>query len=331
MGRRFLHGFCELPSLQDHGRFSQGGGKETAAALAGARRRRSRSVVTGNGTGETRWANASTIPSKPPLDRRAVTLRYKPPVNGKQTAKIVSNGDFRIRNGDGEQNSVGINLQASFTEAFAEEAKKGFPARLTYDGFGLTVNVNNKPIERDAEFRKMQTDIRFAAADVEMDKDGSMANSKADLGKVPKMSREMISDVSEQILQSVEVLSVPLPAKKIEVQETWKAQRTFLIGSAIISVPVQADITYKYMGMQMRDGKEGALIRLDGRVKGRKGDGVDVGGTVSGTAFVSMETGQVVSGDASVKADMDLVFYRKPAKAIATLAVSIKRPAPPSK
>jgi hypothetical protein len=89
------------------------------------------------------------------------------------------------------------------------------------------------------------------------------------------------------------------------------------------------DVTYKYMGVQTRSGKEGAVIRLSGRVKGRKGDGLDVGGNISGSAFVSLETGQVISADTTIKADMDVTFQRKQAKAIATLAVSIKRPAPP--
>jgi S1-C subfamily serine protease len=284
-----------------------------------------------NGSGETRWVAATTIPWKPALERRAVSLKYKPPVNDKQTAEIASNGDFRVRNGDGEENSIGITLVCSFTETFGEEAPKSFPARLTYDRFGLTIKVDNKPVEKDAELRKMQGDIRFAAADVEMDRDGSMATSKADLKKVPRMSQAMIADLSDQILQSVEALSIPLPAKKLEAQETWKAQRTFMIGSAILSVPVQADITYKYMGAQARDGLEGALIRMEGRVKGRKGDGLDVGGMVSGTAFVSVETGQVLSADITIKADMDLTFQRKQAKAVATLAVSMKRPAPSPK
>ena len=281
-----------------------------------------------NGTGETRWVTATTIQPKPPLDRRPLTLKYRPAVNGPQTALVVSNGDFNIRDGDGEQHSMGVNLQSVFTETFGEETAKGFPARLTYDRFGLTINVDKKPIEKDAELRKMQTDIRFAAAEVEMDKDGSVANSKADLKRVPKTSQAMIADMSDQILQSLEVLSIPMPAKKVEALDTWKAQQTFMIGSAILSVPVQADVTYKYMGVQTRDGKEGALIRIEGRLRGRKGDGLDVGGSMHGTAIVSLETGQVISADATVKADLDLTFQRKQAKAIATLAVSIKRPAP---
>lgn len=201
----------------------------------------------------------------------------------------------------------------------------------SYDRFGLSILVNNKPLDRDAEFRKMQQDIRFAAADVEMDTDGSVANSKADLRKVPKGSLDMMTDVSEQILQTAELMAIPLPSKKIEVQDTWKAQRTLMIGSAIVAVPVQADITYKYLGVQTLDGKDGALIWIEGRVKGRKGDGLDVSGTVTGTAFVSVETGQLISGDTTIKADVDLTFQRKQSKAIATLSVSMNsmnRPAP---
>jgi hypothetical protein len=63
-------------------------------------------------------------------------------------------------------------------------------------------------------------------------------------------------------------------------------------------------------------------------VRGRKGDGLDVGGTLTGTAYVSLETGEVLSADTTVKADFDLTFRRQQSKAIATLAVSVKRPAP---
>ena len=282
-----------------------------------------------NGTGETRWTNTTTVPQKPPLERKAVTLKYKPPAGGKQTAALVSNGNFKILDGDGKEMALGLNLKAAFTEKFAEEQPHGFPLRLTYDRFGLTITEDNKPVKKDDEIRKMQTDIRFAAADVEMDKDVTVARSKADLRQVPKGSQDMISDLSDQILESVEVLSIPLPSKKVEPLETWKAQRHFLIGTGLISVPVQADIVYTYKGVQVRDGKEGALIGIEGRVRGRKGDGVDVGGTLSGVAYVSLETGEVLSADTSVKADMDLTFQRKPSKAIATLSVYIKRPAPP--
>ena len=281
-----------------------------------------------DGAGQRTWVAATTIPMKPPLERRAAVLEYRPKLDTRGTAEIVSNGDFRIRSADGAQDSLGINLKAAFSEAFQEDGPKGFPMQLNYLGFGFSILVNNRPLEKIADVRTMQGDIRFASADVDMEKDGSLANSKSNLARVPRGSKEFISDITQQILQSMEVLSIPLPGKKVEPLETWKSQQTFVIGSAILAVRVQANVTYKYMGVQNRNGKEGALIRIDGRVRGTKGGGLDVGGTLTGTAYVSLETGQVISADSTVKADMDLTFERKQAKAIASLAVSIKRPAP---
>ena len=61
----------------------------------------------------------------------------------------------------------------------------------------------------------------------------------------------------------------------------------------------------------------------------RKGEGLDIGGSVSGTAWIDLATGEVLVGSLQVKADIDLTFGRKQAKAIATLDTSIRRPAPP--
>jgi Trypsin-like peptidase domain len=284
-----------------------------------------------NGVGETRWVAATTVPPKPPVDRKALSLAYKPPVGGRRTAEITSNGDFQVRNSDGEQSAVGINLTSGFTETFSTESRESFPMRLTYDRFGLVIKVDNKPVTKDAELRKAQGDIRLAAAEVQMDKGGGMSSAKLDLLRVPRPSQAAIAELSTQMLQSVEMLTIPLPTKKMEAEETWKSQRTFLIGSAIIAVPVHADVTYQYLGVQTRDKTDGALIRISGRVKGRQGDGLDVAGTVRGSAFVSLETGEVLSADVTVKADMDVAFERKKSKALATLAVSMKRPIPSTK
>jgi hypothetical protein len=242
---------------------------------------------------------------------------------------MVSLGGFKIRNQKGEDHSLSVDFRTAFTEQFAEAEARVFPMRLTYDRFTLGLKVDDKPLPGDADIRKTLADIRFLAANVEMDKDGSVASAKADLTRVPKASQSDLDDISDQVLQSLEVLSIPLPEKKVEGKDTWKAQRTFLIGSAVMAVPAQADLVYTYLGVQQRDGREVALIGIDGRVKGRRGDGLNVGGTVTGTAFVATATGVVVQANATIKADLDFVFARQPAKAMGTLSVSIKRPAPP--
>lgn len=283
-------------------------------------------VTTGNG--ETRWLGAGPLRLVAPLERKPITLKYQPPVGGKQTAELTSGGGFRIRTEEGEEHSLSLDLRTAFTEKFAAAEAKAFPFRLTYDRFGLGIKVDNKPLPDEADIRKILNDVRFLAADVEMDKDGSVTKAKADLTAVPKGSREGLDSISDQILQSLEVLSVPLPDKKIEAKESWKARRNFLVGSSILSVPAQADVVYTYLGVGQRNGKEAAMIAITGKLQGRRGEGLDLGGSVRGTAWISTETGEVLYATAAVKADCDLTFAKKPAKAAGTLNVSIQRPAP---
>jgi hypothetical protein len=290
-----------------------------------------RPVIT-NGRNETRWVTATSAPARPPLERKPITLKYRPPVGGQQTAELVSIGGFRVRDRFGEEKALSMILRTSFTEHFGEAEPQHFPMRLAYDRFTLTIRIDDKPLPGDADLRKMLADIRFLGAHVEMDRDGSVSSARPELARVPRASREALSDISDQVLQSLEALCVPLPEKKVEALETWKAQRNFMIGSGIIAVPAQADLVYQYLGVQPRGGRDVALIAIAGKVKGRRGDGLNAGGTVNGTAYVSAESGEVVQANATVRADVDVVLARRPAKAMGTLSVSITRPAaPPNK
>jgi hypothetical protein len=144
---------------------------------------------------------------------------------------------------------------------------------------------------------------------------------------VPKDTRDALGDVSDQVLETLELLSVPLPDRKLEAGQTWKAHRDFQIGSGMIAVAAQGELVYTYRGVQVRGGKEVVLVRIEGTVKGRRGAGADVGGSVTGGAVIDPETGVVLHADAAVKADVDFAMARKPAKAVGTLNVSVDRPA----
>lgn len=156
-----------------------------------------RPIIT-NGLNETRWVTATSAPARPPLERKAITLKYRPPTGGKQTAEMVSIGGFRIRDRDGEEHALSMDFRTTFTESFAPAEPKLFPMRLTYDRFSLTLKIDDKPLPGDADLRKMLADIRYLSANVEMDRDGSLSTGRADLSRAPKFSREALSDISDQ-------------------------------------------------------------------------------------------------------------------------------------
>jgi hypothetical protein len=263
------------------------------------------------------------------MERKPVTLKYSPPTGGKQTASLVSLGTFKIRDENGEEHSLSMNFRTAITEQFAEAEAKTFPMRLVYNQFTLGLKLDDKPVQQNNDITKILRDIRFLAANVEMAKDGSVSAAQADLAQVPKDTREALSDLSDQVLESLELMSIPLPDRKVEAKETWKAHREFQIGPGFIAVEAKGDLVYTYRGVQVRSGKEVVLVGIEGEIRGKRGNGLNVGGKVTGGAVIDPATGVVIHADANVKADVDFTFARKAAKAMGTLAVSIDRPAPP--
>ncbi len=289
-----------------------------------------RPVIT-NGRGETKWVMATPIAPSLPLERRAAVLAFKPPANARVAAELTSQGGFRLRNEDGEENALVLDFRAVMTQQYGKPDKTGIPVRLQYNQIALDVKIDQKPHPLPAEARKALGDAPLLAADLVLDTDGGLATAKADLSRVPKASQAVLDDLGEQALTSVEVLSVPLPGRKVDPTEKWKARRNLQIGSALISVPAQADLVYEFLGVRTLNKRDFALIEITGTVRGRRGDGVDVGGSVSGIALLSLETGEVLSGKVSVKADVDLRFGNKAAKAIGSLDVRVRPPVPDKK
>jgi hypothetical protein len=276
-----------------------------------------------NGLNETRLFPATPSTAWPAVERKAVTLTYRPPA-GTRMAEMVSVGSFRIRDREGEETSLSLDFRTSFTQEFGAADRKLFPVQLGYDRVTLTVKQNDKPQPGDVELRKKLADMNLGRAQVEIGADGSLLSAKADLTRVPVESRDVISDVSNQMLQSLELLSVSLPTKQLTALETWKAQRNLIIGSGSVAVPAQAEIEYKYWGVRDHDGKGVAVIQLEGRVKSRQAGGSNVAGSLQGTALVSLETGEVLQANTAVKADLDIMLEKRPAKAIGTFVISLR-------
>ncbi len=166
--------------------------------------------------------------------------------------------------------------------------------RLNYVGFGMTILEDNKPVKAFADLKRFAQDTRLLGATIELDESGAMKEGRADLTRLPKTSRDALSDISDQVLQSLEVLSVPMPGKSIRPGDYWKSRRPVLIGSLGLALPAVVDMQCTYIGTEDFAGKTLAVLRLTGTVQGLRGSGLDVGGSVRGSASIAPETGQAV-------------------------------------
>jgi len=211
-------------------------------------------------------------------------------------------------------------------EQLAGEADKGqFRIEARFTRLNLQMFVNDKVVKGDEELKKDLQALRVVSTLLEMDADGSCANGKVDLSKVPETSRENLSDIAEQVVQSLEVLTVPLPGDTVKPLQSWKAQRLLAVGPLGQAVPAQADLRYTYLGVRDRNGRQEPYISMKGTLRGRRGDGGNLSGSLTGTLSLLPTTGQVVDAGTSIKLDLDLVAEGKALKVNGTLQVNLQR------
>jgi S1-C subfamily serine protease len=286
-----------------------------------------------NGTGQRTWYRAWAPSLAPPVERKEVTLAYKPPLGRAQLTELTNNGTFRVQLAD-DEHSFTLNSKSLIAErTAAQKAGAVVPIHVTYNQFTLGLSKDNKPVKADEDVREDVNNLaKFFSADVEMDQDGNLAKSKIDVTKVPRASREFAGDIGEQLMQGLELTAVPLPKGAIKPLQTWNVPRTVELGPAGIGVAGLADIKYTYLGTNLRGNREVAFLNVSGTVKGVRGAGLNVGGTVTGSTRVAVDTGEVVAANLSFKADADVELKSGgKARLIGTLDVQLRRGVPPPK
>jgi hypothetical protein len=284
-----------------------------------------------NGTNAVSWFVAFAPNLGAPVERKEITLRYQPRLDHTQQTELVSEGSFRVV-AEGEEHSLAMNSRSTVSEhSAAQKAGDLLPIHLDYRKFSMSLLEDKKPA-LDDELKRHVNHILAVSADVDMEADGNVGRAKANLAKVPRASREFLDAVSDQVLQSLELVAVPLPQGNVKPLQTWKVQRTIALGTALLSVPAQADIKYTYLGTRMLNNREIAVLSVKGTVKGLRGAGLNVGGTVGGLSQVALDTGEVLLANMDFKADLDVDTKAGKAKLFGNLKVQVRRDvAPPPK
>ena len=142
---------------------------------------------------------------------------------------------------------------------------------------------------------------------------------------MPQESKGVLAAITEQIIDCVDALSVPLPGKLVQPLETWKAKRVIWVGPPEVSVPVQADLQYTFMGSRTLKGRPEGTIDIQGTLGKHPKGKLDVSGTVSGEAVFDLESGLVTTANFTFAVDLELMIEGRPAQTSGTLAIQLKR------
>ena len=267
-----------------------------------------------------------------PVQRKAVNLNYLPPAEKTDVLGLQTESAFRVRESDGSDHSLSMKLTGTVKEKSSAQSKAGTSKkRLNYDGIEAVFMVDKKPIEGADDLTKMLKGVSLVSSDIDVAKDGTHGQSKFDMAKVPAPNRRLLSIVVEQAQQAFDSLAIPLPLKETTEQSTWSGKQTYILGALGKAVVANAEIDYKYEGLVDRNNKQFAVISFAGTLKPFSARSGQLTGKVKGKIELAVDTGLVVFATENVKAELDLDFDGKPAKAIGTMSVRVTRNPPPPK
>lgn len=279
-----------------------------------------------DGAGEKLWYRSLGNLRPNPVERVPATLKFAPPVGQGAPFELTDNSTFQIRTGPEKPETIALRMKVSATPVFAERVENQRPQMsLVYSQFTIGMSVNNTVVKNSDQWKIVGQNVLKTVGIVEFEDDGSVSESRSDLKKLSKEQQQMIVEVTDHFLQSLDVLYVPLPDGKIQPSEVIRTRRDLSVGIPKMFVPAIAVLKYQYLGTRKSHGeKPTALFDVSGTLRGRQGAGLNVGGRIKGKIDVSLETGLVVSAATDVKIDLEITEGPQPIRLSGTLALQIR-------
>jgi S1-C subfamily serine protease len=280
-----------------------------------------------DGRGKEFWSPTIANFRPVPLERREVTLQFKSTAGAKKPVEITNDSAFKFQVGTRKETlSMMVRAQA-IPNLFAPDQDGDTRGNLRYHQVSLGMRKNGEAVQVKEKWTPLAQNLLKTTATFRYAEDGAMVYSQPDLRKTEAKFKGELVGISDLILQSLELTSLPLPHHPMQPKDRIRLQKMLLVGLPEMYVPTHADVKYQYLGVRKVDGRETAFFALNGDLRPRRGDDTQINGSVSGSLDVLLETGEVLMGNAFMNVDFD-VPGSKGLRMIGTLAVNV-RPAPP--
>lgn len=279
-----------------------------------------------DGRGREYWSSTIANFRPVPLERREITLQFKSTAGVKRPIEITNDSAFKFQVGTRKETVSMLVRAQAIPSLFAPDQDGDTRGSLRYGQVTLGMRKNGEPVQMKEKWTPLAQNLLKTTATFRYADDGAIVYSQPDLRNTePRFKGELVG-ISDLVLQSLELTSLPLPHHALQPKERIRLQRMLLVGLPEMYVPTQADVKYQYLGVRRVEGRETAFFALNGDLRPRRGDDNQINGTVSGSLDVLLETGEVLMGNASMNVEYDL-SGAKGLRMIGTLSVNV-RPAP---
>jgi predicted Zn finger-like uncharacterized protein len=288
--------------------------------------------------GQTYWAAAAPmkLPSAPVYRRPAnLVLRYTQ--GAKRSLDLTIENIFKVSNNDDDSDAFRVRTTAQFTETVVSTGAGGTQLSLRYKfPPSRELLLPDGKSASSGTLEQIKDDLTNLVTNVQLDRLGnitrqtiSLPPSRHNLQAMRSAQHlRLMKEFQEMIQQGLESLSVSLPsAGTAKPMESWRAERHLPIDTPGKTETGKIDVTFTYLGTRKRDGREEAVIRMDGLVRGKEDA---IGGKADGFILVDLASGQTLLADTNVKLQLKALLSRpgeplREARVVATMKFHMQR------
>ncbi len=287
-----------------------------------------------NGAGKKVWASASVYkPPSPPVERKPASLVFRPK-RGNRRLELKTKTTLAFKVNKKEEHAIQLITDANLQEAVLPDPR-GTAIRLSYEKFTLGMTVDDQPPPDNSPFKSMFETVnqymKQVSSNVFQDARGNIRVDEALTmpSGLPAELQKELSDAHQEVLHTLQSLTIPLPNEKMAEGKSWTEWRILQVDAGRFSESARVHMLYTYLGTCRRGGREEAVVSLKGEVRGQEGAEDKSGGVWDGTVNVDLLTGQVVLANAKVTFDV-LGFSRtgEPLKLAGRIDMELKRSSP---
>jgi S1-C subfamily serine protease len=256
-----------------------------------------------DGDNRAQWAQASVqILKSPPVKKDSADLVLH---QRRANRSLVLDSTMTLTDPLGSREMVvKINTQARIQEKVTSQNNNVvLEYRFSSLKLGMTINDQPPPASVKKEFERIENLITKVYARTVQDRDGNTDPQPPNVERVPKDDQALMQAVLGQIQDSLEALTFPLPNERASAGKSWQGRRNLEIGTVSRFEQGAMDMTYTFQGVRRREGREEAVIALEGVLKGRPGIEEKMGGKAHGAAVFDLAAGQITSAEATISVD----------------------------
>jgi hypothetical protein len=286
-----------------------------------------------NARGEANWAPAKTIPLPwPPVSRKPATLALRYNQGSRRSLDLNIENILKISSNDDDSDAFRIRTSAAFTETVASSSQGSTVLTLRYrqPPHRELIFPDGKSHSEDKDEQFIQDLPRLVTTSVQLDRVGNIVQQAIDprpLALIDPEQAKSVRGFHERIQQGLESLSVSLPSSgTANPLDSWKAERALPIDTPGKTEFGKLDVTFTYLGTRRRDGRDEAVINMDGLVRG-KDDGIS--GRAAGQVLVDLASGQTIRAETTVKLQLEALLKEgdrlRPIRVLDTMKFRIQR------